>query len=133
MTLALIAAMLVSAAVLGLGACAVTPPGKLLPISDATAVAGKWQGTVRDIRGRLTDTFLTLTDTGKDTGTSESFVEGSVFTGTFRIKDGKGETRVGRWPTRHHDPLRTRREAAAVDLHDAGLVGRIHPGALSAR
>ena len=88
----LIAAMLVSAAVLGLGACAVTPPGKLLPISDATAVAGKWQGTVRDIRGRLTDTFLTLTDTGKDTGTSESFVEGSVFTGTFRIKDGKGET-----------------------------------------
>ena len=88
----LIAAMLVSVVALALGACAATPPGKLVPITDAKAVAGKWQGTVRDMLGRLTPTFITLTETGKDTGTTEVIANANLSTGTFRIKDGQGET-----------------------------------------
>ena len=85
-------AVLVTVVALTLSSCAATPPGKLLPIVDAKSVAGKWAGTIRTEMGRLLDGFMTITETGMDKGAIENFVNGQLFTATFRIKDGKGET-----------------------------------------
>jgi hypothetical protein len=72
-----------------IGGCAVTPPGPPVAITDAKAIAGEWQGTVRTARGELLPVTLWV----KDDGAYDSVVRttGQRFPGTFTVADGRAQ------------------------------------------